>query len=84
MPMDLTIPYTLVAEEATFRVGQRVRIISSGTTATIKAAFTLVPGYYYVRFDDSRNHRIAFETELEVLEHSSERWNHSGHGAHSG
>jgi hypothetical protein len=69
----------MVVDETTFRIGQRVRIISSGSTATIKAMFTLVPGYYDVRLDGAASGRIAFETELEVLDMAEDRAGSPGH-----
>ena len=62
----------MVIEKTTFRIGQRVRIISSGNTATIKKTFALVRGYYDVRLDGAASPRIAFETELEVLDLSED------------
>ncbi|HEU5099965.1 MAG TPA: hypothetical protein VFU22_13145 [Roseiflexaceae bacterium] len=58
----------MVFEEAIFHTGQRVRIISSDSIATIKAAFTLVAGYYDVCPDGDTTRRIVFETELEALD----------------
>jgi len=58
----------MVVDETRFRIGQRVRIMSSGSTATIKATFTMVRGYYDVHLDGTTSRRIAFETELEVLD----------------
>jgi hypothetical protein len=58
----------MVVDQATFQIGQRVRIISSGSTATIEATFTLVRGYYDVCLDGRVTHCIAFETDLEMLD----------------
>jgi hypothetical protein len=58
----------MVVDQATFQIGQRVRIISSGSTATIKAAFMLVSGYYDVCLDGIATHCIAFEADLEILD----------------
>ena len=58
----------MVIDQTAFQIGQRVRIISSDSTATVEATFTLVSGYYDVCLDDTAIHRIAFETDLEALE----------------
>lgn len=58
----------MVVDQATFQIGQRVRIISSGSTATIKATFTLVQGYYDVCLDGISTHHIAFEEDIEMLD----------------
>ena len=58
----------MLVEAAVFHTGQRVRIVSSDSTATIKATFPLVAGYYDVCLDGATTRRIVFETELEALE----------------
>ena len=71
----------MVGEERSFRIGQRVSIISSGSPATIKATFALVQGYYDVRLDGAKNRRIAFETELEVLDAAEEGADQPGYSS---
>ena len=51
-----------------FRTGQRVRLILSGTTGTIKVTHTLIPGYYDVHLDGATTRRVVFETDIEAID----------------
>jgi hypothetical protein len=61
-----------VVDEATFRIGRRVRIRSSGSTATILATFDLSPGYYAVKLDCTRVRQIVAKNDLEALDSPSD------------